>query len=65
MYVFKLQAGPGGFNFYCASASRTDPSVCPPNHDAIMVLVPCPLLPVTSNKVTQSHHLNDIVMHPM
>ncbi|KAG5184744.1 hypothetical protein JKP88DRAFT_314038 [Tribonema minus] len=46
--VFKQQRmGSGGFNFYCAAASRTDPSVCPEGHDAIMVLVPCPLLPPT------------------
>ncbi|CAM9322137.1 unnamed protein product [Discosporangium mesarthrocarpum] len=41
---------PGGelgesFNFYVAAPARTDPSVCPEGHDAIMVLVPCPSLP--------------------
>ncbi|CAM9414847.1 unnamed protein product [Chrysoparadoxa australica] len=29
------------FNFYVATASRTDPTVCPEGCDAIMVLVPC------------------------
>lgn len=32
------------FNFYVHAPARTDPSVCPPGHDAIMVLVPCPIL---------------------
>ena len=35
---------PTRFNFYVHAPARTDPSVCPPGHDAIMVLVPCPVL---------------------
>lgn len=32
-------------NFYVHAPSRTDPvSVCPPGHDAITILVPCPTL---------------------
>ncbi|CAM9896207.1 unnamed protein product [Ascophyllum nodosum] len=33
------------FNFYAAAPARTDPSVCPEDSDAIMVLVPCPNIP--------------------
>jgi hypothetical protein len=43
-------AAPDGFNFYCAAPARTDASVCPQGHDAIMVLVPCPLLPPTPER---------------
>jgi len=32
------------FNFYVHAPQRTDESVCPPGHDAIMILVPCPIL---------------------
>jgi len=32
------------FNFYVHAPQRTDASVCPPGHDAIMVLVPSPIL---------------------
>lgn len=35
---------PARFNFYVHAPASTDPSVCPPGHDAIMVLVPCPIL---------------------
>eukprot|EP00904_Undaria_pinnatifida_P006680 jgi/Undpi1/3141/HiC_scaffold_15.g06515.m1 len=35
----------GSFNFYAAAPARTDPSVCPEQGDAIMVLVPCPNIP--------------------
>lgn len=35
---------PERFNFYVHAPASTDPSVCPRGHDAIMVLVPCPIL---------------------
>lgn len=32
-------------NFYVHAPARSDGSVCPVGHDALTVLVPCPLLP--------------------
>ena len=43
-YVFRVY-GWNRFNFYAAAPARTDPSVCPEDSDAIMVLVPCPNIP--------------------
>jgi phytoene dehydrogenase-like protein len=43
--VFKDKRFDGRFlNFYVHAPARTDTSVCPPGHDAVMVLVPCPVL---------------------
>mmetsp|Transcript_16493 Transcript_16493/g.15815 ORF Transcript_16493/g.15815 Transcript_16493/m.15815 type:complete len:582 (+) Transcript_16493:95-1840(+) len=45
---------PREFNFYVHAPSRTDPSACPPGHDAITILVPVPPLP----KANEGHYLD-------
>ncbi|CAM9289030.1 unnamed protein product, partial [Heterosigma akashiwo] len=47
--IFSRNEMPRSGNFYVHAPARTDPSVCPEGHDAIMVLVPCPVLSSASN----------------
>jgi len=42
--IFTHNRMPGKGNFYVHAPARSDDSVCPEGHDAIMVLVPCPHL---------------------